>query len=170
MPGLRPSSQAGILTALTKRRAADITKAQVRDFWNAQSCGTEATTAAKFTREYFEEVEAFRYYDQPFIHSFAQFTRFHGRKVLEVGLARIFHSASWFWLIRGSLVRKTGVTGGFVQVSRGARRKGTFRGSKPLLFGLFRIHSSRGCLGSTVLGDSAATLHPVAGAKLINRR
>jgi len=41
--------------------------------------------AAKFTREYFEEIERFRYYDQPFIHSFAQFSRYHGRRVVEVG-------------------------------------------------------------------------------------
>jgi ubiquinone/menaquinone biosynthesis C-methylase UbiE len=75
-------------------------KGQVRDFWNQQSCGTDASLAPKFSREYFEEIEAFRYMDQPFIHSFAQFTRYHGRKVLEVG----FGSGTDFiqWLRAGA--------------------------------------------------------------------
>ena len=60
-------------------------KQQVHDFWNEQSCYTPVTKAAKFTREYFEEIESFRYFDQPFIHSFAQFSRYHGKRVLEVG-------------------------------------------------------------------------------------
>src|SRR5215831_10740066 len=60
-------------------------KAQVREFWNQQSCGTEVAQSSKFSKAYFEEIEAFRYFDQPFIHSFAQFTRYHGKKVLEVG-------------------------------------------------------------------------------------
>jgi SAM-dependent methyltransferase len=60
-------------------------KARVRDFWNAQSCDTQVARSAKFSKEYFEEIERFRYVDQPFIHSFAQFTRYRGKKVLEVG-------------------------------------------------------------------------------------
>lgn len=60
-------------------------KEQVREFWNRQSCGTENAVAPKFTREYFEQLEAHRYFDQAFIHSFAQFTRYRGKRVLEVG-------------------------------------------------------------------------------------
>ena len=60
-------------------------KEQVREFWNRQSCGTENAVAPKFTRDYFEQLEAHRYFDQPFIHSFAQFTRYRGKRVLEVG-------------------------------------------------------------------------------------
>jgi ubiquinone/menaquinone biosynthesis C-methylase UbiE len=60
-------------------------KQQVREFWNEQSCGTEVAAAKKFSREYFEEIESFRYFDQPFIHSFAQFPRYRGQRVLEVG-------------------------------------------------------------------------------------
>ncbi len=65
--------------------APDPLKKQVRDFWNEQSCDTQVAKGAKFSREYFEEIEAFRYYDQPFIHSFAQFTRYRDQRVLEVG-------------------------------------------------------------------------------------
>ena len=60
-------------------------KDTVREFWNRQSCDTQVAKSLKFSKEYFEEIESFRYFDQPFIHSFAQFTRYHGKKVLEVG-------------------------------------------------------------------------------------
>src|ERR1043166_4138386 len=63
----------------------DKLKEQVRDFWNRQSCDTNFARAPKFSRDYFEQIEAYRYGDQPFIHSFAQFTRYHGKRVLEVG-------------------------------------------------------------------------------------
>ena len=61
-------------------------KDAVRDYWNAQSCGTDAAAAEKFTRAYFDEIEAFRYESEPYIFSFAQFTRYHGKRVLEVGV------------------------------------------------------------------------------------
>lgn len=60
-------------------------KSDVKQFWNRQSCDTQYAQAAKFTREYFEEIERWRYQDQPFIHSFAQFTRYRGKRVVEVG-------------------------------------------------------------------------------------
>ena len=60
-------------------------KTEVKAFWNQQSCETQYARSEKFTREYFEQIEQWRYADQPFIHSFAQFTRYHGKRVLEVG-------------------------------------------------------------------------------------
>src|SRR5687768_16934863 len=60
-------------------------KQEVRRFWDRQACDTQNATSQKFTRDYFEEIEHIRYFDQPFIHAFAQFTRYHGKKVLEVG-------------------------------------------------------------------------------------
>ena len=60
-------------------------KKQVHGFWNEQSCDTQVTNKAQLSKEYFEEIERFRYFDQPFIHSFAQFTRYRGKRVLEVG-------------------------------------------------------------------------------------
>jgi ubiquinone/menaquinone biosynthesis C-methylase UbiE len=76
-------------------------KEQVRQFWNQQSCDTQVAASPKFSREYFEEIETFRYRDQPFIHSFAQFTRYRGRRVLEVG----FGAGTDFiqWLRAGAL-------------------------------------------------------------------
>ena len=70
-------------------------KAQVKAFWNRESCDADNARAAKFSREYFEQIEQWRYRDQPFIHSFAQFTRYHGRRVLEVGLGAGTDFVQW---------------------------------------------------------------------------
>ena len=61
-------------------------KAEVKAFWNRGSCDTHYAQSDKFTREYFEQIEEWRYTDQPFIHAFAQFTRYRGKRVLEVGV------------------------------------------------------------------------------------
>lgn len=58
----------------------------VHAYWNAGSCGTNVATAQKHSRDYFEEIENFRYTHEPFIHSFAQFTRWNGKRMLEVGV------------------------------------------------------------------------------------
>lgn len=83
-------------------------KGRVRDFWNEQSCDTQVAESAKFSREYFEEIESFRYRDQPFIHSFAQFTRYRGKRVLEVG----FGAGTDFvqWLRAGAVVSGVDLT------------------------------------------------------------
>lgn len=60
-------------------------KAEVKAYWNRASCDTWHTQSEKFTREYFEQIEDWRYRDQACIHAFAQFTRYHGKRVLEVG-------------------------------------------------------------------------------------
>jgi len=80
-------------------------KEQVHDYWNRQSCDTHIAASSKFSREYFEEIEAFRYRDQPCIHAFAQFTRYHGKSVVEVG----FGAGTDFiqWLRAGA--RATGI-------------------------------------------------------------
>ncbi len=60
-------------------------KGEVREFWDELSCDTQVASSPKFSREYFEEIEAFRYRDQPFIHAFAQFPRYRDKSVIEVG-------------------------------------------------------------------------------------
>lgn len=61
-------------------------KDQVKGFWEQGPCGSWFATSAKYTREYFDEIEEHRYRVEPFIHQFAQFTRQRGKKVLEVGV------------------------------------------------------------------------------------
>lgn len=61
-------------------------KNEVKTYWNQASCGTEFIEQQKYTREYFHDIENFRFTIEPEIFSFAQFTRFHNKKVLEVGI------------------------------------------------------------------------------------
>jgi len=61
-------------------------KKEVKNYWNQASCGTEFINETKFSKKYFEEIEQFRYTIEPEIFSFAQFSRFHEKKVLEVGV------------------------------------------------------------------------------------
>jgi len=55
------------------------------EFWENKSCGTEFTKEDKYSKNYYEDIENYRYSVEPEIFSFAQFSRFYGRKVLEVG-------------------------------------------------------------------------------------
>lgn len=61
-------------------------KNSVKNYWNATPCGTEFIPVKKFSPAYFEAIEDFRYTIEPEIFAFAQFTRFSGKKVLEVGV------------------------------------------------------------------------------------
>lgn len=61
-------------------------KAQIRKYWNKRVCGAEAASSTKYSPQYFDELEDYRYNIQSEIFSFAQFTRFHGKKILEVGI------------------------------------------------------------------------------------
>lgn len=73
----------------------DTLKQAVHDFWNRESCGAYAAQAEKHTREYFEGIETFRYREQAYIHEFAQFTRYHGKQVLEVGFGAGTDFVQW---------------------------------------------------------------------------
>lgn len=58
---------------------------QVRDYWNARPCNIRHSPKPIGTREYFDEVESRKYFVEPHIPSFAQFNRWRGRRVLEIG-------------------------------------------------------------------------------------
>ncbi|MCU0241522.1 MAG: class I SAM-dependent methyltransferase [Vicinamibacteria bacterium] len=57
----------------------------VRAYWNARPCNVRHSTKEVGTREYFDEVEARKYFVEPHIPGFAQFPRWKGKKVLEIG-------------------------------------------------------------------------------------
>ncbi len=61
-------------------------KQEVFSFWNDAACGTYAASSSRFSKQYFEEIEEFRYRIEPEIFSFAQFTRHRDQKILEVGI------------------------------------------------------------------------------------
>lgn len=70
-------------------------KGEVRSFWNKESCGTGSTIAPKFSKTYFQEIEDFRYYDQAYTHAFAQFTRYNGKKIVEIGFGAGIDFIQW---------------------------------------------------------------------------
>jgi ubiquinone/menaquinone biosynthesis C-methylase UbiE len=58
---------------------------QVRDYWNRRPCNIRHSTRPIGTKEYFDEVEARKYFVEYHIPGFAQFERWRGKKVLEIG-------------------------------------------------------------------------------------
>ena len=58
---------------------------QVRAYWSRRPCNIRHSTKPVGTREYFDEVEARKYFVEPHIPKFAQFERWRGKKVLEIG-------------------------------------------------------------------------------------
>jgi len=63
----------------------DVPIASVRDYWNARPCNIRHSPLPVGTREYFDEVEKRKYFVEPHIPAFADFARWSGKKVLEVG-------------------------------------------------------------------------------------
>jgi SAM-dependent methyltransferase len=57
----------------------------VRSYWNARPCNVRHSPKPVGSREYFDEVEARKYFVEPHIPGFAQFESWAGKKVLEVG-------------------------------------------------------------------------------------
>jgi ubiquinone/menaquinone biosynthesis C-methylase UbiE len=61
-------------------------KQEVKRFWSENTCETNYTHSQKYSLNYFEELENYRYGITPEIFQFAQFTRWHNKKVLEIGV------------------------------------------------------------------------------------
>lgn len=57
----------------------------VRGFWDARPCNLRHSPKPVGSREYFEEVEARKYFVESHIPAFADFPRWGGRRVLEIG-------------------------------------------------------------------------------------
>jgi ubiquinone/menaquinone biosynthesis C-methylase UbiE len=71
---------------------------RVRGYWEQQPCGTDPIIvgeAPRHSRAWFDRVEDFRYQAEGFIHSLAQFTRHHGKKILEVGVGAGTDHLQW---------------------------------------------------------------------------
>jgi ubiquinone/menaquinone biosynthesis C-methylase UbiE len=61
----------------------------VRSYWEREPCGTAPQIVGNIparSPEWFRAVERTRYEQEPFVHSVAQFTRWSGKQVLEVGV------------------------------------------------------------------------------------
>ena len=58
---------------------------RVREYWNSRPCNIRHSPKPVGTREYFDEVEARKYFVEYHIPGFAEFERWKGKKVLEIG-------------------------------------------------------------------------------------
>ena len=64
---------------------SQITVDQVRSYWDRRPCNVRHSPKPVGTREYFDEVEARKYFVEAHIPRFAEFERWRGKKVLEIG-------------------------------------------------------------------------------------
>ncbi|MGA3039115.1 MAG: class I SAM-dependent methyltransferase [Vulcanimicrobiaceae bacterium] len=73
------------MSAHTPESFAAVPIEAVRDFWNTRPCNVRHSPKPVGSREYFDEVEARKYRVEPHIVSFADFARWKGKRVLEIG-------------------------------------------------------------------------------------
>ncbi len=64
---------------------ADVPIEDVRAFWDSRPCNIRHSAKPVGSREYFDEVEARKYFVEPHIVSFAEFPRWKDKRVLEIG-------------------------------------------------------------------------------------
>ena len=57
----------------------------VRDYWNSRPCNIRHSQKEIGSKEYFDDVEARKYLVEPHIPGFAEFNKWNGKKVLEIG-------------------------------------------------------------------------------------
>lgn len=66
---------------------SDRSNVQARSTWERKAVGSQRAVAAAGTREYFEQIRAYRYgYETPFIRGFFDFAGLGGKRVLEIGV------------------------------------------------------------------------------------
>lgn len=61
------------------------TKETVRQYWDKRPCNVRHSQKELCSKEYFDEVEKKKYFVEPHIPVFANFRRWEGKKVLEIG-------------------------------------------------------------------------------------
>lgn len=58
---------------------------KVREYWNRRPCNLRHSRKEPGSRDYFDEVEARKYFVEPHIPKFAEFEKWGGKRVLEIG-------------------------------------------------------------------------------------
>ncbi len=64
---------------------SNVSITEVQKFWNTRPCNIRHSDKAIGTEEYFNEVEQRKYFVEPHIPAFADFAKWHGKRVLEIG-------------------------------------------------------------------------------------
>jgi SAM-dependent methyltransferase len=69
----------------TESQFAQVPIEKVQAFWNARPCNIRHSLKPVGSREYFDEVEKRKYFVESHIPGFAEFAKWKGKKVLEIG-------------------------------------------------------------------------------------
>jgi 2-polyprenyl-3-methyl-5-hydroxy-6-metoxy-1,4-benzoquinol methylase len=69
-----------MISSFTNKSVADVQR-----YWDARPCNIRHSTKPVGSKEYFDEVEARKYFVEPHIPAFVEFDRWKGKRVLEVG-------------------------------------------------------------------------------------
>lgn len=67
---------------------------KITEFWDKKPCGSQ-TSVSISPLEYNQETEVYRYRLMPFIKEFAEFERYRGKRVLEIGVGIGCDFAQW---------------------------------------------------------------------------
>ena len=60
-------------------------KNKIKNYWNNRPCNIKHSSKKFLSKEYFDEIEHKKYFVEPHIPSFADFKKWNGKKVLEIG-------------------------------------------------------------------------------------
>jgi 2-polyprenyl-3-methyl-5-hydroxy-6-metoxy-1,4-benzoquinol methylase len=74
-----------LLEPILAQAPVETTIETVQQYWDARPCNMRHSTKQVGSKEYFDEVEARKYLVEPHIPAFAEFERWRGKRVLEVG-------------------------------------------------------------------------------------
>jgi len=69
----------------TNNPFSNIALEKVQNYWNARPCNVRHSPSPAGTRQYFDEVEGRKYFVEAHIPLFAEFDKWRGKKVLEIG-------------------------------------------------------------------------------------
>ncbi len=72
-------------SALVAQDFSTVSIDAVKEFWNRRPCNVRHSNKPFGTREYFDEVEQRKYFVEPHIPSFAEFEKWRGKRVLDIG-------------------------------------------------------------------------------------
>jgi 2-polyprenyl-3-methyl-5-hydroxy-6-metoxy-1,4-benzoquinol methylase len=70
---------------LPEKTFEDVPLSRVQSYWNSRPCNIRHSPKPVGTKEYFDEVEARKYFVESHIPVFAEFDRWKGKRVLEIG-------------------------------------------------------------------------------------
>src|ERR1700737_1748601 len=73
------------MSTSSKMSFTDVAINRVKEYWNARPCNIRHSTAPVGSRQYFDEVEARKYFVESHIPRFAEFERWRGKRGLEIG-------------------------------------------------------------------------------------